>query len=219
MNDLEDYLMLSGIQHFDFCRRQWALIHVEQQWKENELTAEGRFDHSVCHDEKRVEKRNDIIIMRGMKVVSHKLKLSGVCDVVEFRRADEGIKLKRYEGEWLPVPIEYKHGHSKSINADRLQLCAQAIALEEMLLCDVSYGYLFYKETNRRELVEFCRELRETTEKMVNEMSLYYQKGYVPKAKKRSACLKCSLKDLCLPSLNDRGSVSDYIDKFLEGEE
>ncbi len=215
MNEFEDYLMLSGIQHFDFCRSQWALIHIEQQWKENELTAEGHFDHSVCHDDNRVEKRNDIIIMRGMRVVSHKLKLSGVCDVVEFHKTEDGVELNRYEGKWLPVPIEYKHGHAKSINADRLQLCAQAIALEEMFLCDIHHGYLFYKETNRRELVEFNRELRELTEKTAKEMNLYYQKGNTPKAIKKSACSKCSLNDVCLPLISEKGVVSDYIDKFL----
>ena len=83
MNE-EDYLMISGIQHFDFCRRQWALIHIEPQWQENILTVEGKIEHTVCHDESKIEKRKDIIIMRGMRVISHKLKLTGVCDVVEF---------------------------------------------------------------------------------------------------------------------------------------
>ena len=166
----DDYLMLSGIQHFSFCKRQWALIHLEQQWKENVLTLEGRFDHAVCDDDSKTEKRKGLIIMRGMRVVSHKLRLTGICDVVEFHESEEGIELNRYEGRWIPVPIEYKHGHSKLIDADRIQLCAQAMALEEMLLCDIQYGYLFYKETNRRELVEFSRELREQTEAVCEEM-------------------------------------------------
>ncbi len=129
MNNEDDYLMMSGIQHFDFCRRQWALIHIEQQWKENVLTTEGKVDHEKCHNETLIEKRNDIIIMRGMRVVSHQLKLSGNCDVVEFHRINDGISLSKYSDKWLPVPIEYKHGESKWIDADRLQLCAQAIAL------------------------------------------------------------------------------------------
>ena len=215
MIDEDDYLMISGIQHFDFCKRQWALIHIEQQWKENVLTAEGHIEHEVCHDESRKEKRNDIIIMRGMRVISHKLKLTGVCDVVEFRESDDGIELNSYNGKWIPIPIEYKHGHSKSIDADRLQLCAQGIALEEMLVCDIPFGYLFYKETNRRELVEFSSELRIKTEKMAKEMYTYFQSGYTPKLKEKMNCIRCSLKDLCLPELVKKETVSDYINKHL----
>lgn len=107
--DENDYLMMSGLQHFDFCRRQWALIHIEQLWKENVLTAEGRYDHRVCHDDSRTEKRNDLIIMRGMRVVSHSLGLSGTCDVVEFHASEDGIELDKYIGKWKPVPVEYKH--------------------------------------------------------------------------------------------------------------
>lgn len=215
MIDEDDYLMISGIQHFDFCKRQWALIHIEQQWKENVLTAEGRIEHEVCHDESRIEKRNDRIIMRGLRVVSHKLRLTGICDVVEFHYSDDGIELNRYAGKWLPFPIEYKHGHSKSIDADRLQLCAQAMALEEMYVCNINMGFLFYKETNRREEVPFTVELREKTELIAKEMYSYYQKGYTPKIKEKKSCAKCSMKDLCLPELNEKGTVADYIIKHM----
>lgn len=212
----DDYLMISGIQHFDFCRRQWALIHIEQQWAENLLTVEGRIEHTVCHDDARTEKRNDIVIMRGLRVISHKLQLTGVCDVVEFHLSESGIELNRYPGKWVPIPIEYKHGHSKTIDADRLQLCAQAMALEEMFVCDIPRGALFYKETNRREQVEFTLELRNKVREMSSEMYTYYQKGYTPKAKESPKCSRCSLKDICLPLLQDTTSVSAYIDSHVE---
>ena len=131
--DADDYLALSGIQHFCFCRRQWALIHLEQQWAENLRTAEGRLLHDRCHDDSLREKRKDLLILRGMRVVSHRLRLSGACDVVEFRSDPTGVPLQGQSGLWLPMPVEYKHGSSKQGDADRLQLCAQAMALEEML--------------------------------------------------------------------------------------
>ena len=109
----EDYLLLSGIQHFCFCRRQWALIHVEQQWSENLHTAEGRLEHARCHDDTLSEKRRDRLLVRGMQVVSHRLRLSGVCDVVEFRADPAGVPLWGREGLCMPLPVEYKHGRTK----------------------------------------------------------------------------------------------------------
>ena len=147
MSAPDDYLLMSGIQHFCFCRRQWALIHLEQQWSENLRTAEGRLEHTRCHDTAQTERRGDLLITRGMKVVSHRLRLSGDCDVVEFRADPEGIPLQHTEGRWRPMPVEYKHGRAKENDADRLQLCAQAMALEEMLACDIPQAALFYEET------------------------------------------------------------------------
>ena len=100
MAEEDDYLLMSGLQHFDFCRRQWALIHIEQQWKENALTVMGKLDHSLCDDDSRTEKRRDMLIVRGMRVVSRRLKLVGICDVVEFRASEDGIPLEKYEGKW-----------------------------------------------------------------------------------------------------------------------
>lgn len=126
----DDYLLMSGIQHFSFCRRQWALIHLEQQWSENQRTAEGRLQHTRCHDVTLTEKRGDLLIARGMRVVSHRLKLTGDCDVVEFHKDPNGVSLQGRRGLWQPMPVEYKHGRSKVNDADRLQLCAQAMADE-----------------------------------------------------------------------------------------
>lgn len=214
----DDYLQMSGLQHFCFCRRQWALIHLEQQWAENLRTAEGRLEHSRCHDETRTEKRGGLLVIRGMRVISHRLNLSGICDVVEFHQNPEGVPLHGYKGRWSPFPVEYKHGHSKESDADRLQLCAQAMALEEMLVCDISEGALFYEETRRRETVELTRALREKTQQLADEMNQYFRRGYTPKVKPGSCCNACSLKELCLPKLCGRLNAQAYIRSHLEDE-
>ncbi len=159
----DDYLLMSGIQHFSFCRRQWALIHLEQQWSENQQrTAEAALQHTRCHDVTLTEKRGDLLIARGMRVVSHRLKLTGDCDVAEFHKDPNGVSLQGRRGLWQPMPVEYKHGRSKVNDADRLQLCAQAMALEEMLVCEVPEGEIFYEETRQREHVSLTPELRST---------------------------------------------------------
>ena len=216
MNDPDDYLLMSGIQHFCFCRRQWALIHLEQQWNENRRTAEGRLEHSRCHDASQTERRGRLLIVRGMKVVSHRLRLSGDCDVVEFRADPEGVLLQNTDGRWKPMPVEYKHGHSKETDADRLQLCAQAMALEEMLVCEIPEAALFYEETRRRELVPLTDELRQKTQAMADEMQQYFARGYTPKVRPGTFCNACSLKELCLPVLCRRADPKAYLRAHLD---
>lgn len=210
----DDYLMLSGIQHFAYCRRQWALIHVEQQWEENGHTAGGKIMHKNAHDESYVEKRGNKIITRGLRIKSAKLGLSGECDVVEFIKDKDGISLTGYDGLWLPYPVEYKSGEPKENNADELQLCAEAMCLEEMLLCEIEEGSLFYGKTKRRLKVRFSDELRKQVEKFTAEMHEYMNKAYTPKVKMKKGCNACSLKDICVPKLNNSISVKDYIDKY-----
>ena len=206
-----EYLLLSGIQHFCFCRRQWALIHLEQQWQENLRTAEGRLDHVRCHDDTLREKRGNLLTVRGMRVVSHTLKLSGICDVVEFHAHPDGVPLQGREGLWLPLPVEYKHGTAKQSDADRLQLCAQAIALEEMLVCTVPRGPLYYAADRRREMVEFTPELREATCHTAAEMNDCFTRGHTPKVRPGKHCNACSLKELCLPTLCRKADATGYI--------
>lgn len=214
--DRDDYLMMSGIQHFSFCRRQWALIHLEQQWSENLRTVEGHLLHERCHDDSLREKRGDLLIVRGMRVVSHRLRLSGICDIVEFHADPNGITLQRDPGLWRPVPVEYKHGAPKANDADRLQLCAQAMALEEMLVCDIPQGVLFYAEPHRRELVDLTPELRQKTQSTADEMNGYFSRGYTPKVKPGKHCNACSLKELCLPTLYRRVNAADYVQNHLK---
>lgn len=208
--------MLSGLQHFRFCRRQWALIHLEQQWQENVLTTEGELMHQRAHEEGLTESRGDVLIVRGLRVQSLRLGLSGQCDVVEFRRRQEGIPLPEREGKWLPYPVEYKHGSPKTDGCDELQLCAQALCLEEMLCCSIPAGALFYGETRRRLPVAFTPALRQEVEEDARQMHDLYRRGYTPRVKPSKACGRCSLKELCLPRMPGPGSVKEYLRKSLE---
>ena len=212
----DELLSLSGIQHFAFCRRQWALIHIEQQWAENERTADGRVMHEKVHDPSVSESRGDRRITRGMYVRSYELGISGQCDVVEFRRSESGVPLSDREGKWQPFPIEYKRGEPKESDADRVQLCAQAMCLEEMLCCPVPRGALFYGEIHRRENVEFTEELRCRVKEMLSEMHEYYRRGYTPRVKRSRACNACSLRELCVPSMFTAADVSAYLRTGLE---
>lgn len=212
----EDYLQLSGLQHFIFCRRQWALIHLEQQWAENLLTVQGNILHEKAHNGDSREKRGDVLITRGMKIHSPTLGVSGACDVVEFHRACEGIPLSEREGLWQAYPVEYKRGKPKENDADRLQLCAQGMCLEEMLCCDIPEGALFYGETRRRETVEFTPALRQRVREALEEMHMLYRRQYTPKVKPTKSCSGCSLRELCLPKLSRKQSVKTYLQKHLE---
>lgn len=210
----DDDLQLSGIQHFSFCRRQWALIHIEDQWQENGLTAEGRVQHDRVHDESISDFRGGVLTLRGMRIRSDRLRVSGVCDAVEFTPDPDGIALRGREGLWRPCPVEYKHGAGKLSDCDRLQLAAQALCLEEMLCCEIPAGALFYWKTRRRERVEIDAGLREKTERMLREMREYYDRRYTPRVKPGKACESCSLSDACLPRLLRKGetaSVAEYV--------
>lgn len=201
MEQKDEYLQLSGLQHFSFCRRQWALIHIENQWSENLRTIEGNLFHNRAHDEQRRERRGDTLILRGLPIVSHTLRLSGQCDVLEFHASPKGVYLRGEEGLWIPFPVEYKRGAPKENFADQLQLCAQAICLEEMLCCSILEGALFYGETRRRTAVLFTEELREKVRLTTAEMHQMFRRGYTPKVKPTKSCNACSLKELCLPVL------------------
>lgn len=215
----DDYLQLSGIQHFCFCRRQWALIHIEQQWAENLRTVEGNIMHERAHDGELTEKRGDVLITRALPVFSRSLGVNGICDVVEFHQTPNGVSLTGWDGLYQPVPVEYKKGKPKEHQADELQICAQAMCLEEMLLCGIPFGYLYYGEPRRRTKVDFTPELRETVQKMAEEMHRYYARGHTPKSKPGKHCKACSLADLCLPKLCQNRSAKAYIERHLtEGE-
>ncbi len=215
MYEEDDYLMLSGLQHFVYCRRQWALIHIEQQWEENERTIDGQLFHKKAHDAGSTEKRGNLIITRGLQIKSAKLGVSGICDVVEFHKSKQGITLFSFEGRWQPYPVEYKKGEPKENNADVLQLCAQAMCLEEMLLCDIPEGSLFYGQNRRRTHVEFTEELRGQVKSMLTEMHDLWKKGYTPKVKPKKGCNACSLKEICVPKLSKSKQVASYIEASL----
>lgn len=218
MGPEETFLALSGIQHFAFCRRQWALIHLEQAWAENYLTATGRAMHQRAHDETSRERRGDLLIVRGLAVHSNRLRISGKCDVVEFRQDDDGCELAGEAGCWKAAPVEYKRGKSKSIDADRLQLCAQAMCLEEMLCSDIGVGYLFYGKTRSREMVRFSKDLRDAVADIVAEMHALFSRGHTPSPRPSKTCRSCSLLGVCLPSSLSKRSVARYMDEHLAGD-
>ena len=213
---MEDYLQLSGLQHFRFCRRQWALIHIENQWAENGRTADGAIMHQKAHDAELKERRGDLLITRDMHVFSPTLCISGACDVVEFRRSETGVSLHGQEGLYQPFPVEYKHGSPRADTANALQLCAQAMCLEEMLCCEIPEGALYYGETRRRETVKLTCQLRQEVRACLLEMHALYERGHTPKVKPTKACNACSLKELCLPKLLRGGSAHNYVKARLE---
>lgn len=214
----EDWLPLSGLQHFAFCRRQWALIHIEQQWSDNYLTTAGSLEHDRAHDYGESETRGDLLIMRDLRVFSRRLGITGACDVVEFRRSDDGVPLHGRAGTWLPYPVEYKHGRPKRQDADRLQLCAEAMCLEEMLACSIPEGALFYQQTKRREQVGFDTPLRDRVVAMSREMHELFHRGHTPKVRPSKSCRACSLRDICLPKPTATRSAKRFIEEFVQAE-
>lgn len=179
----EDFLSLAGIQHFAFCRRQWALIYIEQQWADNLRTIEGDILHEKAHNDYRPEKRGGVILSRAMPVFSREMGVRGVCDVVELRRSDDGVTLHGREGTYCPLPVEYKRGSPKETPADVLQLAAQAMCLEEMFVCPVAEGFLFYGETGRRQKVVIDDALRTQVREMYREMHDCFARRHTPKVK------------------------------------
>lgn len=213
-----DLLPLSGLQHLVFCERQCALIHLEQAWRENRLTAEGRVLHERV-DAAEGERRVDLRIARGVPLRSLRLGLSGRADVVELHRVspkEGGVSLSGLEGRWRPLPVEYKRGQPKWIDCDRVQLCAQALCLEEMLGVQVPAGALFYGKTRRREDVSFESGLREATENAAQRFHKIMLTRKTPVVYRAPKCRSCSLLEVCLPP-KKRGprSVSLYMETAL----
>ena len=212
----DDTLLISGIQHFAFCRRQWALIHIESQWSDNAHTVTGELLHTNAHNPVFTEKRSGLIVTHGMPVFSRSMRVHGVCDVVEFRQDSKGVTLFGRKGLWIPCPVEYKKGRPKTHNSDSLQLCAQAMCLEEMLLCmPIGTAFLYHGETKHREAVSLSEELRKTVRKMFSEMHEFYDRRYTPRVKPTKSCGLCSMNSVCLPSLPTEQHVAGYIKKAL----
>lgn len=198
--------MISALQHCLFCRRQCALIHLEGAWRENYLTATGRTMHERVH-QTMAETRRDVHVATSLRLVSHRLRIMGEADVVEFHRVDQSRDaqgrviaacLPKREGWWRPYPVEYKRGKPKAHRADEVQLCAQAMCLEEMLSVTIPEGALFYGEPRRRTVVVFDGELRGLTESVAREAHDLLRSGVTPPPVRTKGCEACSLKELCL---------------------
>lgn len=212
----DDMLMLSGIQHFRFCPRQWALIHIEQQWEDNRLTIEGELLHKHVDDPTYRVKCGDIICLRAVSLASKTLGLYGVADLIELyptQKPDNAMLHSKYPGYWLPCPIEYKHGQAKKDLSDELQLTAQAICLEEQYNITIEKGEIYYAKTRQRQDVFFTQELRELLIDHARQMHELFSSHQLPNAEASAKCHNCSLVDICMP--NQQSRVVSYLKKNL----
>lgn len=216
-----DLLMISALQHLAFCERQCALIHLEQQWTENRFTVLGDLLHEKVHAPEN-EKRDNRIIARSLRLASYKLGLTGQADVVEFHRSvkdGSGVKIPGRPGLWNPYPIEYKKGKPKTDNIDKVQLCAQALCLEEQLNTNIPQGALFYGEKRRRQVVEFDKTLRDETMLYAKKLHDLIASGNTPKPSYSKKCQSCSLYDICNPKLPDVIKRRRYEDLLFKEED
>ena len=219
--DDDQMLMLSGIQHYMFCPRQWALIHIEQQWNDNRLTAEGELLHKNVDDPAYRQKNGDTITLRAVHIASHTLGLHGICDAIELlpsETQEDSITHPRYPGFWKPYPVEYKRGHRKPDERDEVQLAAQVICLEEMYGIHIPEAALFYHESRHREVVQIDATLRQLTYELSEAMHKTFEDGFTPKAEERRGCRSCSLIDICEPELTKKTSVAYYLKKSFDEE-
>lgn len=208
-----DLLPLSALQHLLFCERQCALIHIERLWSENRFTAEGRIMHERVHTADS-ESRGRVRTEFGVRLRSSTLGLVGQADVVEFHKIESNHG--RAYG-WRPFPVEYKRGRAKKENWDRVQLCAQAIGLEEMLDVEIPDGALFYGKTRRRREVAFDQTLRAVTKDAAHRLHALVASGRTPAPVYAARCERCSFLELCLPKATGRQkSALDYIQKIVK---
>ena len=214
MNE-EDYIQISGLQHYIVCKRSWALIYLEDLWLDNWRTISGNIMHERVHDSSFIEKRGSKLSARALKIYSKQLGIVGETDLVEFIKDPKGVYIKGYPEKYIPYPVEYKRGSGKALLADSIQLCAQAMCLEEMLNCCISKGALFYGELHRRTEVLFTDELRIQVKTIISEIREIIKTNKTPKAVKTGYCRECSLKEQCLPK-GINNDVSKYLKKFLK---
>lgn len=219
MRDEDELVPLSALQHYLYCPRQCALIHVEQLWSENRSTAEGRLFHDRVH-ESGTELRDAVLTVRGLRLASRQLGLAGIADVVEFHRLEDGApggaSLPNRPGAWQPFPVEYKRGRMKRSRADEVQLCAQALCLEEMLSVEVPEGALFYGKARRRRPVVFDPELRHEVAQTAKSVQKLFDAGVTPAAVVDRKCRDCSLREDCNPPESAGGaSAYDYLQREL----
>lgn len=218
MYNEEDMLMLSGIQHYMFCPRQWGLIHIAQEWDENRLTIEGSLLHQNVDNPFYRQKNGGVITLRSVHIASYKLGLYGIADAIELIPAstqNNAITNQCYPGFWYPCPVEYKRGHQKTDKRDIVQLAAQVMSIEEMYNIEIKQGALFYWEVRRREIIDIDDELRQLTTECAKKMHDAWSKHYIPKGYYSSSCKNCSLVDICMPKLEGCSSVSEYLNLNL----
>ncbi len=204
----DNLLPLSALQHYLYCPRQCALIHIERLWAENRHTAEGRVLHQRT-DQAQTERRRGVRTVTAMPLIHVGLGIAGVADVVEFHVDEDGERI---------FPVEYKRGRPKLHRADEVQLCAQALCLEHMLDRPVDEGALFYGQTRRRKSVRFDEALRKITRDTIEATRALIESGRTPSAVYDTRrCDACSLIELCQPRLlGRRESVRDWLNRQLK---
>jgi CRISPR-associated exonuclease Cas4 len=207
----DELIPISALQHWVFCPRQCALIHVEQLWTENAFTAQGRGLHEKVH-EAQAERRAGVHIVRGLKLRSLELGLVGQADVVEFHPDAAGAAVPGLEGRYRPFPVEYKRGRPKVDVCDEVQLCAQAMCLEEMLNTSIARGALFYGQPRRRQETEFTDALRQQTRDAAGQLHELFRTRQTPTAAYSKKCESCSLLGLCMPKITGtRKNIRHYL--------
>jgi CRISPR-associated exonuclease Cas4 len=219
MFDEDDLLPLSGLQHVIYCERRFALVHIEHLWAESSETIDGQHQHEKAHALSS-ESRGEVRIARGLSLRSLRLGFSGKADVVEFHRveadSESGVELPRCEGRWTVFPIEYKRGVLRHEAAYAVQLCAQAMALEEMLGTSISSGAIYYGKSRRREDVVFSDELRRATEAAARRIHEIARSGFTPAPEPGPRCGPCSMNDLCMPeSMNRTAKASAFVARAI----
>ncbi len=210
----DDLLPLSGLQHLSFCERRWALVHIERQWEENVNTAEGELLHERAHSGK-IESRPDILIRRTLPLRSLRLGLSGQADIVEFLpclSSESGVRMPWRKGLWRPYPVEYKRSRDKHGEwAYRVQLCAQALCLEEMLQVSIPEGAVLDGKMKRRVAVAFDTELRTRVETQAARMHALFASGKTPPPVHSKKCQGCSMEPICEPQALGQDRARRYL--------
>ena len=203
----DDFLPISGLQHLVFCKRQCALIHVDRIWHDNELTVEGSIVHERAHAPSVVRAGKTAF---GLRLRTDRLRLVGQADAVEFVPDAAGSTSP------VPYPVEYKRGRTGERLADRVQLCAQAIALEEMIGVDVRKGALYYHASKRRDEVFFDDDLRNETERLARQFHELVHQRRLPPGIRRPKCRRCSLLDVCQPSVDTDLKPASYCESLFD---
>jgi CRISPR-associated exonuclease Cas4 len=223
MDEKSGRIPLSYLSQYGYCPRRAALLMLEQVWEENEYTASGRAQHERAHAENPIEKRGSLVKLFGHTVYSEKFGLSGKCDCIEAEESPQGCFLPFLTRRYRLFPVEYKHGVVRNERVYRIQLCAQAMCLEEMYGAFIPNGALFFINAHRRDVVEFDADLREKVTHTATMLRRMAEEGHVPAAEYGPRCKKCSLADYCGPKI--RRTAKSYCDALLlevaskEGEE
>ncbi len=220
----DELLPLSALQHLLFCERQCALIHLEQQWRDNRLTVTGRHLHARTDRHPGREQRGDLVVTRSLPLRSLGLGLTGMADVVEFRRVRAGeiaggFRLPGRKGLWRASVVEYKRGRPKRNRCDEVQVCAQAMCLEEMLQASALDAYIYYGSRRSRSHVALSAELRSLTEQSAARLHDLLSGTRTPLRRPFGGCRSCSLRDSCLPGASSRSSAPrEYLERIMDGD-